>query len=306
MHPVLFNLPFFDIPMHAYGVMLGLALVAGFYLTGHLATGDGIDRVFVRRAYVWTAISALLGARLLFWVANPQLLADAGLLDIFVSGQGGLVAYGGFLGGFVGAAIYSQVRRESLLRFADCAAPALGLGLALARVGCLLQGCDYGKPIPTSASKWLNDVSVRFPNWELLFPEAAEDIWRNSGVRGAAAFWHHVHSGLVAPSDTFSLAVYPTQLLSVVNGLLALALTMVARRYATFRGQTFLVFVIYYGISRAAIELLRGDTQRGGLGDWSTSQIIGLTTALVAASAWIVLKLRAKRSSKNDDRVKAA
>jgi phosphatidylglycerol:prolipoprotein diacylglycerol transferase len=67
--------------------------------------------------------------------------------------EGGLVWYGGLLGGVVGYALgYRFVLRKhnsSTWKVADIVAPSLALGLALGRVGCLLNGCCYGNIAPT-------------------------------------------------------------------------------------------------------------------------------------------------------------
>jgi phosphatidylglycerol:prolipoprotein diacylglycerol transferase len=58
----------------------------------------------------------------------------------------GLTWYGGLVGGMLGAFLVARWRRIPLLALCDIAAPLLGLGYAIGRVGCLLNGDDYGKP----------------------------------------------------------------------------------------------------------------------------------------------------------------
>jgi prolipoprotein diacylglyceryltransferase len=57
-----------------------------------------------------------------------------------------------------------------------------------------------------------------------------------------------------------------------------------------FTGQLFLVFVTLYGLIRALLETVRDDPERGGLFSLSTSQIIGVGSAL--AAAWYFMRLR--------------
>src|SRR5262245_52215080 len=120
MRPVLFRLPF-GLPIYSYGVMLGLSLVVGWYITLRLCEKDGMDRELMGRCYVWTAVSAVIGARMLYVFTNLHRFDS--IIDVFKVNQGGLVAYGGFLGGFVGAAIFCRWKKIRLLAWADCAVP---------------------------------------------------------------------------------------------------------------------------------------------------------------------------------------
>jgi phosphatidylglycerol:prolipoprotein diacylglycerol transferase len=66
------------------------------------------------------------------------------LLEILNIPQGGLVIYGGFLGAAAGFVVFVRKHKLPLLAMADLIAPSLMIGLALGRIGCLLNGCCYG------------------------------------------------------------------------------------------------------------------------------------------------------------------
>ena len=69
----------------------------------------------------------------------------AALLGAVVNmARGGLVIYGGFFGGVLGLLAFYRKYRVPLLATADLVAPSLMLGLAIGRIGCLLNGCCYG------------------------------------------------------------------------------------------------------------------------------------------------------------------
>src|SRR6185503_8276668 len=62
-----------------------------------------------------------------------------------------LTSAGDFYGGFIGALISSALffRRHPQLPFwrtADLCGPAIALGQAIGRIGCLMAGDDYGRP----------------------------------------------------------------------------------------------------------------------------------------------------------------
>ena len=85
-----------------------------------------MDRELMGRCYVWTAVSAVVGSRLLYVFTNLDRFDN--FVDVFKVWQGGLVAYGGFLGGFFGAAVFCRVKGIRLLAWADCAVPSLCTG----------------------------------------------------------------------------------------------------------------------------------------------------------------------------------
>src|SRR5512139_848240 len=67
------TIPIGPLPIYSYGVMLGISLIVGWYLTLGLAERDGLPREMLANCYVITALAALLGARLLFVATNPIL-----------------------------------------------------------------------------------------------------------------------------------------------------------------------------------------------------------------------------------------
>src|SRR4051812_32793857 len=91
-----------SLPGYSYGVMLAASLVCGLWLTRGLAARDarfaGVD---INRTYVVTALFAITCARLLFIATNFEAFASPARW--FSLADGGLVAYGGFLGGLLGA-----------------------------------------------------------------------------------------------------------------------------------------------------------------------------------------------------------
>jgi phosphatidylglycerol---prolipoprotein diacylglyceryl transferase len=299
MHPVMFTIPGINMPIYSYGVMLGLSLVVGWYIMMWLGKKDGLPVDKLGSCFTWTAIAAMIGARVLYVVTNPGEFRDANIIDMLNVRKGGLVAYGGFLGGFVGSWIYLRRQRIRLLPWADVVVPTLATGLGITRIGCLLYGCDYGRPIPADAPAWIKAIGITFPNWSVKFAALGERLGHGASCAaqsftGSPAFHQHLSLGLVKATDAASLPVYPTQLMEIANGWIAFGLVMLVKSRTKFRGQAFLFFTAYYGLTRFLMEFLRGDDQRGGVGTMSTSQIIGLATFFLSIAFWVVLHRRAK------------
>lgn len=250
-----------NLPIYSYGVMLGLSLVVGWYLTLTLAERDGLPKEVMANCYVITAIAAILGSRVLYVVTNPDEFKQAS--DFFALRRGGLVAYGGFLGGYLGSWLYLRANKLRLMPWADVAVPSLASGLLITRIGCYLFGCDFGKRLSDEAPSALKKLGT-FPHWTQGTLEGSE---------GAPAFARHLDIvGRHTPAGDelvrmgHSFPVHPTQIYESLVGLGLLVLLLAQRRHQRFRGQIFFLFAFGYGYLRFLIETLRDDSERGEFG----------------------------------------
>ena len=249
-----------NLPIYSYGVMLGLSLVVGWYLTLKLAERDGLPKETMANCYVITAIAAIAGSRILYVATNPAEFSN--WQDYFALRKGGLVAYGGFLGGYLGSWLYLQSHKIKLLPWADVAVPSLASGLLITRIGCYLFGCDFGKRLPDSAPGFLKKLGT-FPKWT----EGTLD-----GGLGSPAYAKHYETfkgtplGLQIEHAGASLPVHPTQIYESLVGLGLLLLLLWQRKNQKFRGQIFFLFAFAYGYLRFLLEIIRDDTERGEFG----------------------------------------
>ncbi|MFO0759660.1 MAG: prolipoprotein diacylglyceryl transferase family protein [Byssovorax sp.] len=265
MHPILFRIPLphfltqllslqaTSIPIYSYGVMLGLSLVVGWYLTLGLAEKDGLPKETMANNYVVTAIAAVAGSRILYILTNLNEFDTIG--SLFAMRRGGLVAYGGFLGGLIGSTLFLRRHKIPLLPWADVAVPSLASGLMITRIGCYLFGCDFGQPLKASAPGWLQKLGT-FPHW----PEGTLD----AGT-GSPAWAQHRNAHLIPEDAAASLPVHPTQLYESLVGAALLVLLLTARKRQKFRGEIFFLFAFAYGICRYLLEVLRDDAERGSI-----------------------------------------
>lgn len=297
MHPILFTIPGINLPIYSYGVMLGISLIVGWYVVLGLGRRDGLSRDWMSNCYISTAVFAIVGARLLYVITNPNEFEDP--LQVFQFREGGLVAYGGFIGGTFGSWLHAYRHRKnpgvSFLAWADAVVPSLATGLLFTRIGCLLYGCDFGGRIGADAPGWLRAIAIKFPNWATRFPSLAKKFEGGSGcsgpLHGSPAWNHHVEHYGLSPDANWSFAVHPTQIYESIVGITLFGVLMLVRwKLRRFTGQLFLVFVMLYGVIRALLETVRDDPERGGILSASTSQIIGVGSAL--AAAWYFTRLR--------------
>jgi phosphatidylglycerol:prolipoprotein diacylglycerol transferase len=137
------------LPIRGYGVMLLAGIVSGVAMAMIRARRGGLDPEVILSLAIWLVVCGVVGARLFFVVEYwdekfaGKNVRDT-LLEILNVPQGGLVIYGGFVGAAVGFAAFVRKHKLPFLAMADLVAPSMMVGLALGRIGCLLNGCCYG------------------------------------------------------------------------------------------------------------------------------------------------------------------
>jgi len=256
-----------SLPIYSYGVLLGSSLIAGWFLTLGLAQKDGLPRETMANCYVITAIAALVGSRLLYIATNPGQFDTAA--DWFALRRGGLVAYGGFVGGFIGSWMYLRSQHIKLLPWADVAVPSLASGLLITRIGCYLYGCDFGQRLSATAPGFLQKLGTfpHLPDGTLGYDD------KGNALVGSIPYAHHLKmcqemaykaADCVNLKD-HSFPVHPTQIYEALVGLGLLALLLWHRKHQKFRGQIFFTFVFSYGFLRFLLELWRDDEERGNV-----------------------------------------
>lgn len=273
------------LPIYSYGAMLCASLVAGWFLTLRLGERAGLARELLANCYFVTAIAALIGARLLYVLTNPR--EFHGLFDVLALRSGGLVAYGGFLGGFVGSVWYLRRRGVPLLPWADVAVPSLASGLMLTRIGCYLFGCDFGKPLSASAPEWLKRLGT-FPRW----PSDVLD------GQGSPAWLQHVDQRGLSVTSRASLPVHPTELYESLAGAALLLLLWWLSKRRRFTGEAFFAFTFGYGYLRFLLEIVRDDSERGSFGPALSERVLVPVCLLIFSAAFLLgpgLRLGAPR-----------
>lgn len=142
MYPILAKLG--SLKIYSYGLSLAAAFVAAYLWVRHECGRRGIAKDIAADLVLAAAIGGVVGARLAYVAAHWDYFAR-NLVEIAKLQQGGLVFYGGLAGGIAGVLLVVRARGLAIWSIADIAAPALALGSAIGRVGCLLNGCCYGR-----------------------------------------------------------------------------------------------------------------------------------------------------------------
>lgn len=286
MHPVWFDV--FGYPVHVYAVMMALAFIVGVWLSVRHGERIGLDRDMLLDLCWWMLVGGLVGSRVAFIAVNwdsywyacvdyqhynahivteaSQRIGSADCTKILRFWTGGIVFYGGAIGGILTMFWFMRREGQSVWPVADALIPSLALGQFFGRFGCFAAGCCWGHPTDHP--------------WAVVFPG------RSMASR------QHFDDHLIASKLDPSLAVHPVQLYDALGGLLLFALLVWIRSRKRYHGQTFIWWLLLYPIMRSTMELFRGDTERGFVfGPVSTSQFLSMVLAAFA----LVLIVRLRR-----------
>lgn len=142
--------------IRGYGLFLMLGIIAGILLCQWRARQIGIHPEKILSLCFWLVVFGIIGARLFYIVQkwdsyNTAKTTGELLSHLFDMTEGGLVVYGSLFGGLAVWIVFSRANRLSLWKVADIMAPAMLIGLALGRIGCLMNGCCYGGPCEVPA-----------------------------------------------------------------------------------------------------------------------------------------------------------
>ncbi len=285
MYPILFRFPEWvpllgGEPVTSFGVMLFLAfLAAGYLLRARMSeTGIHPDRAW---DLVFAAvIGGIVGAKLYYVFLNfPSLIEN----PRFLFARGGLVWYGGFLGGTV-AVLYQMKRLHLPVRQTlDLTAPAMAMAYAVGRLGCFLVGDDYGRP----TASW---VGIRFPEGS-----------PPSSVDNLARFGIEVDPALV---ETYGqiVPVHPTQLYEIAMALVIFAIVWRLRHSKHPPGWVFGLWLALASAARFLVEFVRAKDDRF-LGNLTIAQVISLL--LIAAAVTAMVRLASRKGGSRPKKARA-
>ena len=144
MHKIAFEIgPF---PVQWYGVFVALGFLAGLWTASRRGVRDGLHPEKIMDAGPWLILGAIIGARTLYVISYwREKFADEPFAEIFMVQHGGLVFYGGLIGAIAGGLIYAFKNKLPVWKFADVLAPSIALGYVPGRLGCLMNGCCFGR-----------------------------------------------------------------------------------------------------------------------------------------------------------------
>lgn len=134
--------------IRGFGLFLLLGMICGFGLALYRCHQIGFDGEQILSLGFWMVIVGLIGARLFYIIQKFDQFSglDPGelLFKLADMTSGGLVVYGSLIGGIVAGVVYMSIRKMPWRIVIDIIAPGMVMGLAIGRIGCLMNGCCFG------------------------------------------------------------------------------------------------------------------------------------------------------------------
>jgi prolipoprotein diacylglyceryl transferase len=134
------------VTLHAYGLMLLVAIAAAVAITGIRWTRRGGDWDLVFRVAVWGVAAGIVGARLYHVLTSWDQVPDPKWRGVFEVWEGGLGVWGGIFFGALAGAIVVRRAGYSVRHFMDAVAPGLLVAQAIGRWGNWWNQELFGKP----------------------------------------------------------------------------------------------------------------------------------------------------------------
>ena len=313
MHPELFEIPFLHIFPKSYGAMMVIGFLAAVWLMRRLMKRFGQNPDFITNIAMYALFVGILGARV-FYVIHHHDLFVGRFAEVFAVWRGGLEFLGGFLCGVVFLWLYLWKQKLPKRLYLDVLAIGLMVGLGFGRIGCLMNGCCFGKCSNAS-------VAVQFPYASPAFHSQI----RSDMARGRSEPLLNLpeeyfdEEGYLRPFDALSkeqqeavttgpyrtLSVHPTQIYSSINalvlaGVLLLIWLKIGRKKT---GLVLSLMLMLYGATRFYLETLRDDNPfeqawwaiyKGG----TVSQNIGIYMVISGIILLIIFATRKSVSNK--------
>lgn len=235
-----------------HGLTTAIGILVAVLIAVRYARRRGMDTEPLVAAVLWTVLAGMIGARLVFLAETETaaLLEPAEWL-----GSQGFSFYGGLVFGGVAAALFFR-RRGLGLTYLDAFAAGFPLGMAVGRIGDLINGEHYGAP---------SDLP-----WAIQYTNPGAEI----------------------PSN--AIVYQPGGLYEVVLALAIAAVIWLLRDRLKRPGQMLWTVVGLFAVGRFVMFFYRVDSDTLALG-LNTSQWISLALAAVAAGGLWVTGDRASR-----------
>lgn len=189
MHPIAFHLG--PLAVHWYGVMMALAFLAGLWTASRRGLREGIAPETVLDVGPWLIIGGIVGGRTLYVITFwHEQFANQPFYEVFMVQKGGLVFYGGLIGSSLAYILFARLKKLPLWKGADVLAPSIALGYFFGRIGCLMNGCCYGRVCDLP---W----AIHFPRGHDTYPNGVHptEVYEsllNLGLYAALA-WFYRH-----------------------------------------------------------------------------------------------------------------
>ncbi len=231
-----------------YGIIIAAGMVLALLVAVRNTKLLGKNPEMLVDFSIIAIVFAIIGARAHYVIWSWEFYKDEPLWKIFAVWEGGLAIYGGIIGGFLAALVYSKIKKVSLLGLLDIAAPSLILGQAIGRWGNFANQEAYGYAVYNEK------------------------------------LWHFPITVFIQETGQYHLATFFYE--SAWN-FIGFVLLMISLRTSKREGKTFFLYMVVYGLGRVIIEGLRTDSQMFLNTDIRVNQVLSAVFIIVGAILYL-------------------
>ena len=252
-----------------YGICTVIGLILACIVATSLAKKKDYKFEDILLVLLSVGVGLFIGAHILFGITQisgiVQLFKDmedytfitfnAALFGKYI---GGMVFYGGFLGGLAGLAIHCRFSKYVTFKgMIDIYAVCIPLFHVFGRIGCFFAGCCYGI------------------EWSWGFITYTNTI--NPSVNGVVRF--------------------PVQLFEALCNVIIFLILLILYKKDRLENRLIFLYMILYPVCRFILEFFRGDEIRGFIFGISTSQFISILLFAAATAGFIITSVKRKKAA---------
>ena len=262
MNPILLDLGF--IKIYWYSALILLGILVGCALIFKECKKFKIHENYMDNLLLYVIIFSIIGARL-YYVAFNWPYYSKNLLEIVQIWEGGLAIHGGIIAGFIVVLCYTKKYKVNTMRILDIMSVGLIIGQAIGRWGNFFNGEAHGG-ITTLETL----TNLHIPNF------------------------------IIKGMNIYGVYYHPTFLYESLWCILGLIVLLICRRrYYNKIGQTFGLYLMWYGVGRFFIESMRTDSLM--LSDFRIAQIVSIFMVITGLIVIIVKGSGSKLNNRYND-----
>lgn len=247
----------FGIDIYWYGLIICAGIIAGFLVAYARMKKIGVSADDMADIALICVPCAIVGARLYYVLAEIE--SYNSFYDVIAVWNGGLAIYGGVIGGILSFTLVCKYKKKPTLKMYDCASVGLILGQIMGRWGNFFNAEAYG-------------VCDKYEFFGKTFDISSLSEKNPLGM------------------TIDSLLVHPTFLYESVWNLVGFVLMNVFFKKKAFDGEVLLWYLAWYGLGRAFIEGLRGDSLY--VGQIRMSQLLAMLCFVFGTLAIIIIRVK--------------
>ena len=225
----------FGFEITIYGVLIAVGMILGIFFVVLEARRNHEDPDGYLDLTIITLIAGVIGARLLYAAFSWSLYKnDPG--QILNVRSGGMLFYGGLLGGVLSGAVYCRLRKKPFWKMADLACMGILIGQIIGKWGSFFNRESFGEYAD-------NIFSMQIPLTAVRAGEVTTAMRENLQTADGLSW----------------IIAQPLFLYESLWCLLVFLMLMMHLRKRVFQGEIFLRYLAGYGLGRAVIQWFRTD-----------------------------------------------